>query len=160
MCIRDRSITYLDNNYDYEISEKPIESLKNLIGNSKFDKGEIEVPYPILVGYLGYPMIQYMEKIDLRNADNINIPDSVLIRPKIVTVFDNIKDSITVMTVVYPYKDKDEENAYENAQEILKIKVNQLKESLVQTKKNQIQSDLNFVSNLSLIHISEPTRPY
>ena len=117
--------------------------------NSKFDKGEIEVPYPILVGYLGYPMIQYMEEIDLRNTDNINIPDSVLIRPKIVTVFDNIKDSITVMTVVYPYKDKDVENAYENAQEILKIKVNQLKESLVQTKKNQIQSDLNFVSNYS-----------
>ena len=143
------SITYLDNNYDYEISEKPIESLKNLIENSKFDKGEIEVPYPILVGYLGYPMIQYMEEIDLRNTDNINIPDSVLIRPKIVTVFDNIKDSITVMTVVYPYKDKDVENAYENAQEILKIKVNQLKESLVQTKKNQIQSDLNFVSNYS-----------
>ena len=143
------SITYLDNNYDYEISEKPIESLKNLIGNSKFDKGKIEVPYPILVGYLGYPMIQYMEDIDLRNTDNINIPDSVLIRPKIVSVFDNIKDSITVMTVVYPYKDKDVENAYENAQEILKIKVNQLKESLVQTKKNQIQSDLNFVSNYS-----------
>jgi anthranilate synthase component 1 len=46
-----------------------------------------------------------MEKIDLRNKDSINIPDSVLIRPKIVTVFDNIKDSITVMTVVYPYTD-------------------------------------------------------
>ena len=121
------SITYLDNNYDYEISEKPIESLKNLIGNSKFDKGEIEVPYPILVGYLGYPMIQYMEEIDLRNTDNINIPDSVLIRPKIVTVFDNIKDSITVMTVVYPYKDKDVENAYENAQEILRNKSKSIK---------------------------------
>ena len=86
-------------------------------------------------------MIQYMEKIDLRNTDNINIPDSVLIRPKIVTVFDNIKDSITVMTVVYPFKDKDMENAYENAQEILEIKVNQLKESLVQTKKNQKNYD-------------------
>ena len=120
------SITYLDNNYNYEISEKPIESLKNLIENSKFDKGEIEVPYPILVGYLGYPMIQYMEEIDLRNTDNINIPDSVLIRPKIVTVFDNIKDSITIMTVVYHFKDQDVESAYDKAQVILEIKVNQL----------------------------------
>ena len=34
------SITYLDNKYNYEISEAPIESLKNLIENSKFDKGE------------------------------------------------------------------------------------------------------------------------
>ena len=137
------SITYNDNNYEYRISKEPIESLKNLIELSKFDKGEIEVPYPILVGYLGYPMIKYMEQIDLKNKDNINIPDSVLIRPKIVTVFDNIKDSITVMTVVYPSNDKNFENIYSKAQEVLEVKVNLLKESLIQTKKNQIYSDVN-----------------
>ena len=57
-------------------------------------------------------MIQYMEKISLKNNDNINIPDSVLIRPKIVAVFDNIKDTITVMTVVYPNENKDYESLY------------------------------------------------
>ena len=100
------SIKYNYENYNYNISSEPINSIKNLIEISKFDKEEIDVPYPILVGYLGYPMIQYMEKIILKNKDNINIPDSILIRPKIVTVFDNIKDSITVMTAVYPSKDK------------------------------------------------------
>ncbi len=143
------SIIYQDNNYNYEVSKEPIESLKNLIEISKFDKGEIEVPYPILVGYLGYPMIKYMEKLILKNEDNINIPDSILIRPKIVTVFDNIKDTITIMTVIYPGNDKNFENIYSNAQESLEIKVNQLKESLVQTKKSQIKSDLNFQSNYS-----------
>ena len=59
------SIEYIDENYKYHISNEPIESLKNLIELSKFDRGNIEVPYPILVGYLGYPMIQYMEKISL-----------------------------------------------------------------------------------------------
>ena len=98
------SIKYNYENYNYKISNEPIESLKNLIEISKFDKGSIEVPYPILVGYLGYPMIQYMEKISLKNKDNINIPESILIRPKIVTVFDNIKDIITVMTVIYSSK--------------------------------------------------------
>ncbi len=95
-------IIYNYENYNYDISNKPIDSLKNLIDLSKFDRGKIEVPYPILVGYLGYPMIKFMEQIELKNPDNINIPDSVLIRPKVVTVFDNIKDSITVMTIVYP----------------------------------------------------------
>ena len=143
------SIIYQDINYDYDVSNEPIESLKNLIEISKFEKGEIEVPYPILVGYLGYPMIKYMEQINLKNKDNINIPESILIRPKIVTVFDNIKDSITVMTVVYPSNDKNFENIYNKTQEGLEVKVNQLNQSLIQTKKSQIKSDLNFQSNYS-----------
>ncbi len=143
------SIIYQDINYGYDVSNEPIESLKNLIEISKFEKGEIEVPYPILVGYLGYPMIKYMEQINLENEDNINIPESVLIRPKIVTVFDNIKDSITVMTAVYPSNDKNFENIYNKTQQTLEVKVNQLKESLIQTKKNKIKSDLNFQSNYS-----------
>ena len=57
-----------------------------------------------MVGYLGYPMIQYMENIKLKNKDNIKIPDAILIRPKIVAVFDNIKDNISLMSVSYPNK--------------------------------------------------------
>ena len=143
------SLKYIDTNYNYNISREPIESLKNLIDISKFDKSKIEVPYPILVGYLGYPMIKYMEKIELKNKDSINIPDSILIRPKIVTVFDNIKDSITVMTVVYPNKENNFELIYNKTQELLDLKVSQLKESLIQTKKNEIKSNLNFQSNYS-----------
>ena len=143
------SIEYKDENYKYHISNEPIESLKNLIELSKFDRGNIEVPYPILVGYLGYPMIQYMEKISLKNNDNINIPDSVLIRPKIVAVFDNIKDTITLMTVVYPNGNKDNEITFKKAQELLELKVNQLKENLIQTSAITIKSNLNFKSNYS-----------
>ena len=148
------SIKYNYENYNYNISNEPMNSLKNLIEISKFHKGDIEVPYPILVGYLGYPMIKYMEKIKLKNNDNINIPDSILIRPKIVTVFDNIKDSITVMTVVYPGKEKDYEAIYNIAQELLSSKVRQLNESLIQTPKNEIKSNLNFNS---IFHLSSKT---
>ena len=143
------SIKYTDINYNYDLNLEPIESLKNLIKVSKFNKGDIEVPYPILVGYLGYPMIKYMENIKLKNKDNINIPDSILIRPKIVTVFDNIKDSITVMTAVYPSQDKDFETIYRKAEELLQNKVAQLKESLIQSKNQIIKTKLNFKSNYS-----------
>ena len=143
------SIEYQDENYKYHISNEPIESLKNIVELSKFDKGDIAVPYPTLVGYLGYPMIKYMEKISLENDDNINIPDSVLIRPKIVAVFDNIKDTITVMTVVYPGENKNYESLYTKAQELLEVKVNQLKENLVQNSAISIKSNLDFKSNYS-----------
>ena len=140
------SIEYQDENYKYHISNEPIESLKNIVELSKFDKGDIGVPYPTLVGYLGYPMISYMEKISLENEENINIPDSVLIRPKIVAVFDNIKDTITVMTVVYPSENKHYESLYTKAQELLEVKVNQLKENLVQNSAISIKSNLDFIS--------------
>ena len=51
-------------------------------------------------------MIKYMEKINLKNKDNIKIPDSIFIRPKIAAVFDNIKDTITVMKPLYYDKKK------------------------------------------------------
>ena len=143
------SIEYQDEDYKYHISNEPIESLKNIVELSKFDKGDIGVPYPTLVGYLGYPMIRYMENISLENDDNINIPDSVLIRPKIVAVFDNIKDTITVMTVVYPGENKNYESLYTKAQELLEVKVNQLKENLIQNSAISIKSNLDFKSNYS-----------
>ena len=143
------SIKYCDENYKYKISKEPIQSLKDLIEISKFNKGNLETPYPILVGYLGYPMIKYMEKINLKNKDNINIPESILIRPKIVTVFDNIKDSITVMTVVYPSEDRDFEAIYNKAQNLLETTVNQLKKSLIKIKPKRTKSDLKFQSNYS-----------
>jgi len=142
-------ITYNYENYNYQIPSKPIESLKNLIEISKFDRRNLDVPYPILVGYLGYPMIQYMEKIKLNNYDNIHIPESVLIRPKVVTVFDNIKDKITVMTVIYPNNKKNPTDYYEESQKLLDKTVNQLKESLIKTSVSKINSKLNFKSNYS-----------
>ena len=143
------TIKYNFENYKYKISKEPMSSLKDLIKLSKFEKQNIEAPFPILVGYLGYPMIKYMEKISLKNHDNIKIPDSILIRPKIVAVFDNIKDTITVMTVVYPSKKNNYENIYIEAKKLLDSKVEQLKKNLVQKPAIKIKSNLNFESNYS-----------
>ena len=95
-------INYLNHNYNYKLNKSPLKSLRELIQISKLPDKNIEVPYPILVGYFGYQMIKYMEKLNIKNHDPINIPDSILIRPKVVAVFDNIKDTISVMTLAYP----------------------------------------------------------
>ena len=50
----------MDHNFDYKLDQKPIHSLKELVKISKFKNNEIDVPFPTLVGYLGYPMIQYI----------------------------------------------------------------------------------------------------
>ncbi len=96
------SIKSLNNKLNLpSLSKHPIESLKQLMNFSKIEKGSIDPPFPILVGYLGYPMIKWMENIKLNNPDEINIPEALMIRPKLVAVFDNIKDSLHIMTSVY-----------------------------------------------------------
>ena len=57
------SIKYLSHNYNYKISNKPLQGLRELINLSKFKKEDNTVPFPTLVGYLGYPMIHFMEDI-------------------------------------------------------------------------------------------------
>ena len=143
------NIKYLGNNYNYKINDNPIESLRDLINLSKVQNASGNVPYPTLVGYLGYPMIQYMEKIKLKNKDNIKIPDATLIRPKIVAVFDNIKDVISLMTVCYPSKNITPENAYKLSNLLISKTIKKLEKSnLKTTAKKTKNAKLNFKANI------------
>ena len=45
----------------------------------------------------------------------INMPEALMIRPKLVAVFDNIKDTINIMSAIYPKKDIDPSIAYKEA---------------------------------------------
>ena len=41
-------------------------------------------------------MIQYFENINLTKKDNLNLPESIFIRPSITLVFDNVNDKLFV----------------------------------------------------------------
>ena len=119
----------------------PIQSLRKILQLSKIQRDFNKTPYPVLVGYLGYPMIQYMEKIILSNPDTLNIPEAVMIRPKIVAVFDNIKDTIDIMTAIYPEKNIKPEIALKNAEKLIKESIEKLntqikKDDVLNLKKN------------------------
>ena len=143
-------IKTIDNKLDLSfLSKDPIKSLKQLIDISKIKLDLSAPPFPVFVGYLGYPMIQFMENIELNNHDEINIPDALMIRPKLVAVFDNIKDTINIMTSVYPNINIDANIALKKAnryveQAIKKLKKDDSIKSIIQNKKN---NKINFTSN-------------
>ncbi len=142
------SVKYLGHNYNYKLNQNPLQGLRELIEISKFKNKNTSVPYPTLVGYLGYPMIQFMENIKLNNIDNIKIPDATLIRPKVVAVFDNIKDVISIMTVSFPSKNVTAEKAFNNSNLLLMKTIKKLKKSLLNRKNKKIKkNDLKFKSN-------------
>ena len=136
-----------------QFSNKPIQSLKDLINFSKIKRDLDDPPFPILVGYLGYPMIQLMEDIDLKNPDEINIPDAVMIRPKLVTVFDNIKDTINIMTPVYPKKNITAEKSFQIANQYIDKIVKKLKKNISEdisiNKNSNSNKNIDFKSNYS-----------
>ena len=135
---------YINDNVNVDLN--PIQSLRNILQLSKIKRDFNKTPYPVLVGYLGYPMIQYMEKITLTNPDTLNIPEAVMIRPKIVAVFDNIKDTIDVMTAIYPEKNIKAETALKNAEKLIKKSIEKLN---TQIKKDDVlnQKKINIKSN-------------
>ena len=143
-------VTSLNQDLDLSfLSEDPIKSLKQLVEFSKINKESHSSPFPVLVGYLGYPMIQLMEKINLNNPDEINIPDALMIRPKLVAVFDNIKDTINIMTSVYPVKKVSAELAFSNANDYINIIIKKLNRDIPKKsffKKNK-KITLDFKSN-------------
>ena len=140
----------IDNKLDLSnISKDPIKSLKELVNFSAIERDVDAPPFPILVGYLGYPMIQFMENIKLKNPDEINIPDALMIRPKLVAVFDNIKNTINLMTSIYPNDLLDAERAFNFANIYINNFLNKLKKdiSIESSNSNQVIKNINFKSN-------------
>ena len=144
------NIKSLDKNLDLNfLSKEPIKSLKQLINFSKIKRDLDQPPFPTLVGYFGYPMIRLMEKINLKNIDEINIPDATMIRPKLVAVFDNIKDTINIMTSVYPNKKIKAEEALKNSEKYIDQAIKKLNKDIPLNLFNLAKNDknINFKSN-------------
>lgn len=86
-------------------SEAPFISLRKLMRDSS-----CEIPSPLppmaagLFGYMGYDMVRLMENLPLpaHMADPADIPDSIFIRPRIVVIFDSVKDEAMIISPVWP----------------------------------------------------------
>ena len=80
-----------------------LESLRAIIAETRMDVPSWMPPMAGgLVGYLGYDMVRLMEKLPEKNADDIGVPESLLIRPTLFAIFDNVNDELTLAAPVYP----------------------------------------------------------
>lgn len=113
------------------VDARPLESLRSLIAESRIDlPGHLAPLAAGLFGYLGYDMIREMERIPDSNPDALDVPDSVMMRPTLIAVFDNIEDQITLVTPVRPRPDLGADAAWDQAHERLAEAVADLDRSL------------------------------
>ena len=47
-------------------------------------------------GYMGYDTVRLIEKLPDENEDPLDLPESLMIRPTLILIFDAIKDEVTL----------------------------------------------------------------
>jgi len=81
----------------------PLTALRALMAESAMDDtGDLPPMAAGLFGYFGYDMIRQIETIPDENTPAIDTPDSILLRPSLIAIFDRLRDSITLVTQIRP----------------------------------------------------------
>ena len=113
------------------LAQAPLVSLRRLIADSRIDLPEGLPPMAAgIFGYIGYDTVRLIEHLPEENPDPIGLPDSVLIRPTMIVIFDSVKDEITVVSPVRPNKKLSAKSAYARAVDRLMQAVDRLEEPL------------------------------
>ncbi len=82
---------------------KPLDALRTLIDDIRFDLPEGLPPMTAgLFGYLGYDMVRQVEVLAEPNPDPIGTPDAIMVRPRTVCIFDQVRQEIIVAALVPP----------------------------------------------------------
>jgi anthranilate synthase component 1 len=80
------------------------------------DTGDLPPMAAGLFGYFGYDMIRHIEAIPDSNPVAIDTPDSMLVRPSLIAIFDRLRDSITLVVQIRPTEWDDAAAAWNVAQ--------------------------------------------
>ena len=106
----------LANNTLTRLDKPSLQALRDVLESSKIDLPEALPPMAAgMFGYLGYDNVRLMEHLSEPGPDPLGLSDTLLIRPQMIVIFDNIKDEITLITPLRPDKHVAAENAYSRA---------------------------------------------
>lgn len=71
--------------------------------------------YGGLVGYMGYDMVRFFERLPDAKPDDVGMPDAVFMIPEQVIIYDNLTQTIKVVVTCYVPDDANHADAYDQA---------------------------------------------
>jgi anthranilate synthase component 1 len=92
----------------------PLESLRAALAGCKIDAlpgGLPPMAQSGLFGYMGYDMVRLVERIPDTNPDTLSVPDSILVRPTLLVIFDHIRHMICLAVPVYSHAGNSSDSA-------------------------------------------------
>ena len=104
--LKDKTITIEENDRETIISEGNVnQKIRNFISENTF---EFSDKFPSVAsgifGYIGYDFVRNIEDLPNQNKDTLGLPDSILLRPSSIIVFDNKTKEILLITFSRPSK--------------------------------------------------------
>ncbi|WP_409433684.1 anthranilate synthase component I [Litorimonas sp. RW-G-Af-16] len=82
---------------------KPLDALRAIQAECAFDLPEFIPPMASgLFGYLGYDMVRQVETLQSDLPDPIGTPDAIMVRPRIVCIFDQVGQEIIIASPLFP----------------------------------------------------------
>ncbi len=113
---RGRDIEVRRGDKNEKFTGDPIVALKDLLASfGTCDTSYLPRFFGGAVGYMGYDMVRFMEDLPSSNPPLAEFPDSSFMVPKIVLIYDNIRQTIAIVNCVAVDKEKDFETQYDTA---------------------------------------------
>lgn len=101
--------------------QAPLDSLRAQLTACKIDVVNEAMP-PMspsgLFGYMGYDCIRLIEDIPDTNPNDLDVPESIMMRPTIMVIFDNVKNMMCLVTPIRDHAkntDTDAQSIYDDA---------------------------------------------
>ncbi len=94
----------------------PMESLESLLATCRLDAPDLPAPVAAgLFGYLGYDLVSQMERVPALPPSDVDVPEALLMRPRIVAILDHVEDVLTLVTPAWFDAAQSAEGAYDAA---------------------------------------------
>ena len=91
-----------------DCSENSLTALRNLVAECRMDVPDaLPRALACLVGYFAYETVGLIEKLPRPNANPLDLPDMIFVRPTIIVVFDRLKDELFLVAPVWPNAGKE-----------------------------------------------------
>lgn len=153
---RNIQITYpqADKSIRFVASGDPLDEIKKIMKD--FKAAEVRgLPrfFGGFVGYIGYDMVRFFEKLPDKNPDDLKLPDSIFILTDSILVFDHVNHTIKIIVNVILPKDKNNsrikaEEAYSGAIKKIETIHRDLKKPLNEGKNRKNKIKIRVTSNI------------
>ncbi|GAN99007.1 anthranilate/para-aminobenzoate synthase component I [Komagataeibacter xylinus NBRC 13693] len=101
-------------------TDAPLVSLRRILHESRMDLPEGLPPMTGGVfGYLGYDMIRQVEHLPDMPADDLGLPEGIMIRPGLFAIFDTVRDELLLAAPLRPTAGQAPEAIWDAAQDRL-----------------------------------------
>jgi anthranilate synthase component 1 len=137
-----------------EIKEgNPLDLLRELVESFKVSNQSEYLPrfFGGAVGFLGYDMVRFMEKLPNLQEPLAGFPDSSFMVPRMVLIYDNLKQTLTIVNCVEIEQGKDLAEQYQAAVARIDEVVERIGGAIPAdlTAKGEADADHQFTSNMS-----------